>query len=40
MTGRIVLVPSMKLRDAQKSPDSAFVSVSHFWSALYHDELA
>lgn len=34
MTGRVVRVPSMKLREAQKRPDKAFVSVSHFWSAL------
>ena len=35
MTGRVVRVPSIKLREAQKRPDSAFVSVSHLWSALY-----
>lgn len=34
MTGRIVRVPSMKLREAQNRPDSAFVRVSHLWSAL------
>lgn len=34
MTGRIVRVPSMKLREAQNRPDKAFVRVSHLWSAL------
>lgn len=34
MTGRVVRVSSMKLREAQNKPDRAFVSVSHLWSAL------
>jgi hypothetical protein len=34
MTGRVVRVESMKLSEAQKRPDRALVSVSHFWSAL------
>lgn len=34
MTGRVVRVLSMKLSEAQKRPDSALVSVSHFLSAL------
>lgn len=34
MTGRVVRVPSIKLSDAQKRPERAFVNVSHLWSAL------
>lgn len=34
MTGRVVRVESMKLRLAQKRPESAFVRVSHCFSAL------
>jgi len=34
MTGRIVLVESMKFSDAQKRPESAFVSVNQRPSAL------
>lgn len=34
MTGLVVLVPSMKLSEAQKRPDRAFVRVNHLWSAL------
>lgn len=34
MTGRIVLVESIKLSEAQKRPDNALVRVSHLWSAL------
>lgn len=34
IAGRIVLVESMKFKDAQNNPDSAFVSVSHRAFAL------
>lgn len=34
MTGRIVRVESMKFKEAQKRPDSAFVNVNHRPSAL------
>jgi len=34
MTGRVVRVLSIKLRDAQKRPESAFVKTSHFSFAL------
>lgn len=29
MTGRVVRVSSMKLREAQNKPDKAFVNVNH-----------
>src|SRR4051812_47881655 len=35
MTGLVVLVESIKLREAQKRPDNAFVRVNHLPSALH-----
>ena len=35
MTGRVVRVPSIKLREAQNKPDRALVRVSHLPSALF-----
>lgn len=35
MTGRVVRVPSMKFREAQNSPERAFVRVNHLRSALW-----
>src|SRR5271169_2095808 len=40
ITGRIVRVESIKLRDAQKRPDNALVKISHRLSALIFVSIA